>query len=86
MKPIRDAVVTRVFKAGNSQAVRIPKAFELEAGEVVIERRGAGLFINPKRGRWDLFFDQPGIEVDFGELRHGGTPRDVNLELDSEET
>lgn len=30
----------RVFKSGNSQAVRLPKAFRFESGEVEIFRRG----------------------------------------------
>lgn len=47
---------TRVFRAGNSQAVRIPKAFELPEGEVTIEQRDGGLFINTRRGKWAEFF------------------------------
>jgi virulence-associated protein VagC len=48
---------TRVFRAGNSLAVRIPKAFEIPEGEVVIEQRDGGLFINTRRGKWAEFFD-----------------------------
>ena len=47
---------TRVFRAGNSLAVRIPKAFEIPEGEVVIEQRNGGLFINTQRGKWAEFF------------------------------
>jgi antitoxin VapB len=32
--------ITRVFRSGNSQAVRIPKSFQLRSGEVEILRRG----------------------------------------------
>jgi antitoxin VapB len=32
--------VAKVFKSGNSQAVRLPKAFRLKAREVEILRRG----------------------------------------------
>lgn len=31
---------TKVFKSGNSQAVRMPKAFRFTSNEVHIERRG----------------------------------------------
>ncbi len=41
-------MITRVFKSGNSRAVRIPKEFELELGEVIIEQRGRELVIRPK--------------------------------------
>lgn len=40
---------TRVFKSGNSQAVRIPKEFQLDVDEVEIVARGDELVIRPKR-------------------------------------
>jgi len=36
---------TRVFKSGNSQAVRLPKEFQLAANEVEIFKRGDELVI-----------------------------------------
>jgi antitoxin VapB len=40
---------SRVFKAGNSQAVRIPRALAFDRGisEVNVERRGDALVIRP---------------------------------------
>ena len=75
------AIVTRVFKAGNSQAVRIPKALELAEGEVYIERRGNGLYISPKRGQWAAFFagEPVDIELDADEWRDRRPARDVDL-------
>jgi len=55
---------TRVFRAGNSQAVRIPKAFELPEGEVIIERRAGGLLVRPRRGGWEDFFAKPSLDID----------------------
>ena len=43
----------RIFRSGNSQAVRIPKEFQLEGREVQIERRGDVLVLRPKRQSWD---------------------------------
>ena len=82
MKSTTEPTKTRVFRAGNSQAVRIPKAFELPPGEVLIERREGGLFISTLRGRWDLFLSGPGVELPFTaeDLRHQGPERPVNLE------
>lgn len=40
---------TRVFKSGNSQAVRIPQEFKLDVSEVEISRRGDELIIRPKQ-------------------------------------
>jgi len=43
----------RVFKSGNSQAVRLPKAFRLEGPEVEIYRRGDEIVLrdSPKKKR-----------------------------------
>ncbi len=42
----------KIFKSGNSQAVRIPKEFQLEGTEVEIQRRGDALILRPKRKSW----------------------------------
>jgi antitoxin VapB len=42
----------RVFKSGNSQAVRIPKEFRLEGEEVEIRKRGGSLILRPTRKSW----------------------------------
>ena len=41
--------VTRVFKSGNSQAVRIPSEFQLDVAEVEIFCRDDELIIRPRR-------------------------------------
>ena len=83
MESIGKPARTRVFRAGNSRAVRIPSAFELPEGEVTIERREGGLFISALRGRWDLFFAEPRVEFPYtaAQLRDRRPPRAVNLEL-----
>ena len=43
---------TRLFMSGNSQAVRIPREFQLEGKEVEIQRRGNTLVIRPKKLSW----------------------------------
>ncbi len=40
-------MVTKVFKSGNSQAVRIPKEFQLSSDQVEIIQRGDELVIRP---------------------------------------
>ena len=42
-------ITTRVFKSGNSQAVRIPCELQLDVTEVEIFSRGDELIIRPKR-------------------------------------
>lgn len=42
-------VTAKVFKSGNSQAIRLPKAWRLSTATVQIEKTGRGLFIlDPK--------------------------------------
>ncbi len=56
--------IAKIFKSGNSQAVRIPKEFQLEGTEVEIERRGDLLILRPKRKSWKPFLESLG---DFSE-------------------
>lgn len=48
---------TRLFMSGNSQAVRIPREFQLEGNEVEIQRRGNTLVIRPKKQTWQPLTD-----------------------------
>ena len=41
---------TRVFKSGNSQAVRLPKEFRVKSQEVEIFRRGDEIVLREKAG------------------------------------
>jgi antitoxin VapB len=47
----------KVFRSGNSQAVRIPKAFQLGSDEVEIRRRGDTLVLRPKVNSWAPLLD-----------------------------
>lgn len=40
--------IARVFKSGNSQAVRLPKQFRLDVSEVEIFRRGDEIVLRAK--------------------------------------
>lgn len=42
-------MITKVFKSGNSQAVRIPQSLKLEQSEVEIFKRGDEIIIRPIR-------------------------------------
>lgn len=44
----------RVFQSGNSQAVRLPKAFRFDAAEVEIFRRGDEVVLREKKPRQSL--------------------------------
>ena len=43
----------KIFRSGNSQAVRLPKEFRVVDGEVFIKKAGDNLVLIPKKGdRW----------------------------------
>ena len=42
----------RVFRSGNSQAVRLPKEFQVNASELYIKRVGDVLILLPKDDVW----------------------------------
>lgn len=49
-------MTVKLFKNGQSQAVRIPKPFQFtETEEVVIRRSGNSVIITPKRKSWASF-------------------------------
>ncbi len=47
----------KIFRSGNSQAVRIPKEFQIEADEVEILRKGASIVLRPKCKSWTPFME-----------------------------
>jgi len=47
----------RVFKSGNSQALRLPKEFRLKSKEVEIFRRGEEIVVREKRGTLERAFE-----------------------------
>jgi antitoxin VapB len=47
----------KVFKSGNSQAVRLPKQFRLKGKEVEISRRGDEIVLRERSGTMVRAFD-----------------------------
>ena len=43
----------KIFRNGQSQAVRLPKEFKLEGSEVYIKRVGKNVILTPKDNAWD---------------------------------
>ncbi|MBW2341517.1 MAG: antitoxin [Deltaproteobacteria bacterium] len=46
----------RVFKSGNSQAVRLPKDFKLDVTEVSVFKNDGDLVLRPLRKTWQDYF------------------------------
>ncbi len=68
----------RVFKSGNSQAVRLPREFRFAADEVEIFRRGDEVVLREKRGSAaEAFRLLASLPEDFmSEGRKDGPPQD----------
>ena len=68
----------RVFRSGNSQAVRLPKEFRLNSTEVEIFRRGDEIVLREKaKGLGRAFEILANLPADFlPEGRQDVTPRD----------
>jgi antitoxin VapB len=49
----RTAAAVKVFWSGRSQAVRLPRAFRVDAGEVRIRRRGRAIVLEPVLESWE---------------------------------
>lgn len=45
----------KVFKSGNSQAVRIPKEYKIEEDELFINKIGNTIILFPQNDPWKLF-------------------------------
>ena len=58
--------ITRVFRSGNSQAVRIPKQFQVDADEMEITRRGEELVLRKRpRSLAEAYELLTGLSKDF---------------------
>lgn len=44
---------TKVFKSGNSQAVRIPKEYHIDGSEMFIKKIGTTIILYPKSCPWE---------------------------------
>ena len=49
---------TKIFKSGNSYAVRLPKEFRLNCDTVYIKREGKRIVLIPPDDKWDDLFDR----------------------------
>jgi antitoxin VapB len=47
--------ITKTFKSGNSQAIRIPKEYKIDEKELFINKIGNTIVIFPKDDPWELF-------------------------------
>ena len=47
----------KLFKNGQSQAVRLPKEFRMTGKEVYIKKQGEAIVLLPKEKSWGTLFD-----------------------------
>ncbi len=67
----------KLFKNGESQAVRLPKEFRFEGDEVYIKKAGNAVVLLPKHASWDVLLDSlEQFSQDFMEERDQPTTPD----------
>ena len=54
----------KIFKNGQSQAVRLPKEFRFDTDSVFIKRQGKNVILIPKGNPWQSFIDACGKATD----------------------
>jgi len=54
----------KIFRNGQSQAVRLPKEFRLPGAEVFVQRMGRCVVLVPKDKPWDGLFAAAGMFTD----------------------
>ena len=70
----------KIFENGRSQAVRLPKEFRFNTGEVVINRVGEIVMLMPKTNKWSSFMQA--IDMFSDDFMQDG--RDGSLEQERE--
>lgn len=61
-----ESMTVKLFKNGQSQAVRIPKPFQFTgADEVIVRRQGNSVIITPKRKSWVSLAESDVVADDF---------------------
>jgi antitoxin VapB len=73
---MKNVFTAKLFKNGNSQAVRLPKEFRFEGTEVLIYREGGHVVLQPKQSDWEsFFFNTPPASSDFMRERNDTPPQ-----------
>jgi antitoxin VapB len=53
-KEVTDMNTAKLFKSGNSQAVRLPKAYNFDGREVYVNKLGRTVILIPKDDPWEM--------------------------------
>ena len=51
----------KLFRNGKSQAVRLPKEYNLEGSEVYVKRLGRTVLLMPKDDPWEMLINSIGV-------------------------
>jgi antitoxin VapB len=67
----------KIFTNGQSQAVRLPKAFRFNTKEVFIQQLGDNIILSAKKPTWQTFFQQNSVfDDDFLAERNNDAPQE----------
>ena len=57
IRRVKKLETAKLFQNGNSQAVRLPKAFRIPGNEVKIYKKGKQVILEPIETTWDSLFE-----------------------------
>ena len=74
------AQTAKLFQNGQSQAVRLPKAFRFDADEVYIRQEGDDVILSVKKPSWgEVFKQESAFDDDFLLERDNEKPQEREL-------
>lgn len=68
----------KVFENGGSQAIRLPRKFRFNVGEVVVQQLGEAVILAPKESLWQTFME--GLNGFTNDIFDGGRNQGVQEE------
>lgn len=71
----------KIFENGRSQAVRLPKKFRFDVGEVVVQQLGEAVLLVPKEHLWKTFME--GLESFTNDIFESGREQGIQKERES---
>ena len=73
---LKSIYTTKPFMSGRSQAIRIPKEYQLDDSEVIINRIGDSLVITPKDSVKNTFL--MGLKMFSDDFMEDGRPEEIS--------
>lgn len=72
----------KIFENGGSQAVRLPKKYRFDSGEVIISRLGSAVLLIPKEAAYETFLK--GLDTFSDDFMEDGRSNEAEMQDERE--